>query len=144
MTDVNSLFGNLSAFATLIVGISVATERVVEIIKGAVPALTNTWTRNDQVRAGILQVIAAVTGAIIAAQMPDQVKNAVPLALGSSIRWQTYAVIGLLASGGSGAWNHALDILGALKVKQEAAASAVSVKPPAPQPPAAAAATSKP
>jgi hypothetical protein len=32
-----------------------------------------------------------------------------------------YAVIGLMSSGGSAMWNHALDIVQAMKIKQQAA-----------------------
>ena len=124
MADTSSLVAEFSRFAALLAGISVATERVVEIIKGAVPPLANAWARHDKVRAAILQLIAAVSGAVIAWQMPDHVKNTTPTGWGDQLHWQTYALIGLMASGGSGAWNHVLDILGALKTKQEASTQA--------------------
>jgi len=106
-------------------GMSIAVERAVEMIKGAVPPLANAWAKNDQVRAGILQLIAAALGAGIASQMPDQVRNAMPPGLAGPLHWPTYAVLGLIASGGSGAWNHVLDILAAVKTKQETLASLV-------------------
>jgi hypothetical protein len=126
MADANSLIGSLSTFAALMAGISIAVERVVEIIKGAVPPLSNTWPKYDTVRAGILQLLAAASGAIIASQMPDQIRSATPGGLGAQLNWQVCVVIGLLSSGGSGAWNHVLDILGALKTKQMALASQTS------------------
>ena len=127
MTDISSLMGSMLTFASLMAGISIAVERAVEMIKGAVPPLANTWTKNDQVRAGIVQLIAAALGAGIASQMPDQVRNAMPPGLAGPLQWPAYAVLGLMASGGSGAWNHVLDILGAIKTKQEALASAAQV-----------------
>jgi len=104
-------------------GISIAVERAVEMIKGAVPPLANAWAKNDQMRAGIVQLIAAALGAGIASQMPDQVRNAMPPGLAGPLHWPTYAALGLMASGGSGAWNHVLDILAAVKTKQETLAS---------------------
>jgi hypothetical protein len=118
MTDANSLFGTLMTFASLMAGISIAVERVVEMIKGAIPALNNPWKTNDQVRAAIVQLIAAAVGAVIAALMPAQVKAALPQGINASLTWSMYAVLGLIASGGSGAWNHILDILAAIKTQK--------------------------
>jgi hypothetical protein len=118
MTDTNSLLGTLMTFASLMAGISIAVERVVEMIKGAIPALNNAWKTNDQVRAAIVQLIAAAVGAVIAALMPNQVKAALPQGINTSLTWSTYAVLGLIASGGSGAWNHVLDILAAIKTQK--------------------------
>jgi len=59
--------------------------------------------------------------------MPTQVKSAMPAALNADIGWQVYIVLGLLASGGSGVWNHLLDILGAFKSKQESSVKSESV-----------------
>jgi hypothetical protein len=132
MTDINSLVGSISTFVALLSGISIGTERIVEIIKGAVPKLANAWPQHDKTRQGILQLLAAIIGGIIAAQMPSQVKNALPASLTGQVNWMAYALIGLFASAGSGAWNHGLDILRALKVKQEAST-------PAPPQPASAA-----
>jgi hypothetical protein len=113
-------------FASLMAGISIAVERVVEMLKGIIPPLANPWPKNDQVRAGILQLLAAAVGAVIVSQMPNQVKAAMPPGLNVSLNWTTYAVLGLISSGGSAAWNHVLDILGALKKKQETLAGTVA------------------
>jgi hypothetical protein len=107
-------------------GLSIAVERVVEMIKGAIPGLARTWSKHDEMRASILQFTAAAVGALIASQMPEQIKSALPASLGVAVHWPMYCVIGLMASGGSGAWNHALDILGAIKSKQESSAEAVA------------------
>jgi len=62
MADASSVLGSVSLFAALMAGISVAVERVVEIIKGAVPRLAKAWPKNDEIRGGILQLIAAAAG----------------------------------------------------------------------------------
>jgi hypothetical protein len=107
------------------VGICFAVERAVEIIKGAIPQLSSDWGKYDQIRAAILQLLAAAVGAAIVSQMPDQVRSAMPPGLAVPLHWPTYAVLGLMTSGGAGAWNHALDILAALKEKQETLTSIV-------------------
>lgn len=122
MQDTNSILAGLSALAAMLAGISVAVERVVAVIKGAVPPLTTTWPKHDEVRAGLLKLIAAVAGAVLASQMPQAVRASLPFGLNGDLNWVTYAVIGLVASGGSGAWTQVLDILSALKEKQKAAA----------------------
>jgi hypothetical protein len=124
MQDTSSIIGSISTFAAMMAGISIAVERVVEMIKGAIPPLASAWPKHDEIRGGILQFIAAAAGTIIASLMPDQIRNSLPASLGVGLHWAQYVVIGLMASGGSGAWNHALDILGALKSKQETAATA--------------------
>jgi hypothetical protein len=122
MQDTSSILAGLSTLAAMLAGISVAVERVVEVIKGAVPPLATPWAKNDRFRAAIVQTIAAAVGAVIASQIPEQVRSSLPFGLGSGMGWTGYALIGLMASGGSGAWNHVLDILAALKSKQETAA----------------------
>jgi hypothetical protein len=126
MADTSSIIGSLSAFTAAMAGLSIAVERVVEIIKGAIPVLARTWPKHDEVRASILQFTAAAVGAIIASQMPDQIKSALPANLAGDVHWPMYWVIGLMSSGGAGAWNHALDILGAVKSRQEYSAETVA------------------
>ena len=124
MLDANSIAGNLTTFAAMMAGISVAVERVVEVAKNAIPRLANPWPKDDKVRVAILQLLAALAGAVIASQMPNQVKSALPGALGAQLSWQVYAVLGLTASGGAAGWNNLLDILGAFKTQQETSAAA--------------------
>jgi len=142
MTDTNSLLGSLMTFASLMAGISIAVERVVEMIKGAIPPLASPWKKNDQLRAAIVQLIAASVGAVIASMLPNQVKAALPSGMSASLTWSTYAVLGLIASGGSGAWNQVLAILTAVKTQKTNLANLVQAQgvagpvaaPPAPPP----------
>jgi hypothetical protein len=122
MQETSSILGGLTTIVAMLAGISVAVERVVEVIKSAIPPLAKPWAKNDGYRAAIVQVIAAAAGAIIASQLPAQVRASLPFGLGADLNWTGYVVIGFMASGGSGAWNHVLDILSALKSKQETAA----------------------
>lgn len=129
MQDTNSILAGLSTLAAMLAGISVAVERVVAVIKGAVPPLTTTWPKYDELRAALLKLIAAVAGAILASQIPQSVRNSLPFGLGGDLNWVTCAVMGLVASGGSGAWTQVLDILSALKQKQQAVAAQLATAP---------------
>lgn len=129
MQDTNSILAGLSTLAAMLAGISVAVERVVAVIKGAVPPLTKTWPKYDEFRAALLKLIAAVAGAVLASQMPQTVRNSLPFGLGGELNWVACAVIGLVASGGSGAWTQVLDILSALKQKQQAVAAQLATAP---------------
>ncbi len=123
MLDAVTSVGWLFGFAALMASLSIAVERVVEIIKGAVPPLAKPWTKYDVARRAILQMLAAGVGTFAASQVPDQIKSAMTDGRGDQLRWQGYALIGLIVSGGAGVWNHVLDILGALKTKEEKSAA---------------------
>jgi drug/metabolite transporter (DMT)-like permease len=113
----DTMLNSVSTFVALLAGISIAVERLVEVIKGAIPVLANPWTKRESWRRTLLQVLAVVVGAGIASQMQSQLAGA----LGSSASggWGIYLMVGVMASGGSGLWNHALDIVRAIKVDKE-------------------------
>jgi len=116
----------LTSFFTLMVAISMSVERVVEIIKGIVPALSKSWTGDkDYLRFAILQILSTVTGGVVAYAAQSQIASQVQMLDFKDHAYIGYAVIGLMASGGSAMWNHALDIVQAIKVKQTASAPAV-------------------
>ena len=113
---------NLTSLLTLMAALSVAVERVVEIIKGIAPPLAKSWTGDrEYLRFALLHIIAAVAGAGIAFAAHAQIASQVPMLSFQSHLRTGYIVIGLMASGGSAMWNHALDIVQAMKVKQESA-----------------------
>src|SRR5258708_14135772 len=99
MQGTGSIIGGLSTFCALMAGISIAVERVVEMIKGAIPALANAWPKHDAIRGGILQLLAASAGGGICSQMRNQIQSALPAGLGASgLHLAQYVVIGLMAS----------------------------------------------
>lgn len=117
----------LTSFFTLMVAISMSVERVVEIIKGIVPALSKTWTGDKEyLRYAILQILSTVTGAGVAYAAQSQIASQVQMLDFKDHAYIGYAVIGLMASGGSAMWNHALDIVQAAKIKQVAGSAAVT------------------
>ena len=126
----------LTAFFTLMAAMSIATERVVEILKGIFPSLaaTDPDPKKENRRHMVLQVLAALAGMAVAAVGHTQVSTALGGLLDSkgdmwsfpNISEMTlkYGLVGVMASGGSAMWNHALDIVGALKNVQEKKATA--------------------
>jgi hypothetical protein len=86
----------LTDYITLLIPLSIATERVVDIIKNIIP-----WLRivkkdsyHESWRMAFLQVIAIVVGSIIARWASGILTN-MP---------SNYILLGILASGGSGFW----------------------------------------
>jgi hypothetical protein len=107
---------DLSKYISLLAGISVAAERLVEIIKGLIPWLAkeNPDPDTELRRKAMLQALAAIAGIVtvlIASTIPELGLPKSPAAL---------VVLGLLSSGGSGLWNAVLDYLKAIKdIKQQ-------------------------
>ena len=96
----------ITAITTLLIALSIAAERLVEIIKGFTPALNQEHA--DPIREGrrraMLQLLAVGAGIVTAwlagGMIPTEVYNATtPLGI---------LALGLLASGGSGFWNSIL------------------------------------
>lgn len=121
----------LSTFFTLMAAMSIAVERVVEIVKGIFPSLATTQTdaRMERRRHMTLQLLAAIAGVAVAAVtqaslnkiLGEFLKPATDVWTLSNLSVMTakYSLIGVMVSGGSAMWNHALDIVGAIKIKQE-------------------------
>ncbi len=93
----------LTAIVSLLVALSIASERLVEIIKGLIPALnlekphptTEGWRRC------ILHVLAVCAGILTVFLS----RNAIPKELYDVTTNSGIVSLGLLASGGSGFWN---------------------------------------
>jgi undecaprenyl pyrophosphate phosphatase UppP len=115
---------------SILAALSVATERLVEIIKGSIPWL-NTQAKDPNQegwRQASLHVLAAFAGIVTAWLANSVISGTIPA------QWTTpggIIVIGLLASGGSGFWNSILSYVKATKDLQEAQATAAQ---PAPKP----------
>src|SRR5262249_38278197 len=120
----------------LIAAISVAVERVIELIKSSIPGLGSTWGKREGLRRALIQLLAVFVGAVMALQKPPPL----PACPGLPPKNQKDILFGLLASGGSGLWNHALDIVRATKVNKELEVAASAPDATKPQAQAAAAA----
>lgn len=119
MQDVNSLvtaFSSLplSSVVSSLAALSMATERLVEMVKNVIPALnqTNSDPIKESWRNFALRTLAVVAGMLIAYMTHTQIGGVVDNVW--KLRGGVF-VLGLLASGGSGFWNAILKYLGALK-----------------------------
>jgi hypothetical protein len=117
---------NLTAIVGLLIALSVASERLVEIIKGVIPPLNkeNSDVNKEGVRRAALQVLAVAAGVITAfLARPSIPEGLIPAdATGG---WPVFA-LGLLASGGSGFWNSVLTYV--TKAKEVKSAEAAEKK----------------
>jgi hypothetical protein len=95
----------LASIVGLLVALSVASERLVEIVKGAIHFLDNEQTDADRerIRRVALQVLGVAAGIVTAFLARPAIPTALPVTDNASI-----LALGLLASGGSGLWNSVL------------------------------------
>lgn len=103
----------LAAVVGLLIALSVASERLVEIVKGVIPPLNGKsavpWKEN--VRRTVLQLLAVGAG-IGTAYLA---RPTIPQEVLSSTSDSAIIALGLLASGGSGFWNSVLTYVLRLK-----------------------------
>ena len=105
---------NLSAIVAVIVALSIASERLVEIIKGLLPFLNKENTTDptkEGWRRAALHVLAVAAG-IVTAWLAQPI---IPTKAGALSSDLSFLPLGLLASGGSGFWNSILTYF--LKIK---------------------------
>jgi hypothetical protein len=96
----------LTTVISLLVALSISSERLVDITKGLVPWLNQPRPRSaaEGWRKAALQVLAVVAG-ITTAWLASA---AIPTGVGIPEDWTGTLALGLLASGGSGFWNSIL------------------------------------
>jgi O-antigen/teichoic acid export membrane protein len=96
----------LSTIVALILALSVASERLVEIIKGLLPFLNqeNSDPTKEGWRRAALQFLAVAAGIITAVLA----RPAIPADISAATNPLSILALGLLASGGSGFWNSVL------------------------------------
>jgi hypothetical protein len=117
-----NLTQNLTLIVTLLLALSIASERIAEIIKGYVPSI---FKRKDNIkgkemeeeeerRRSHVQILSIACGIgttfLTAPVLPDELLPAM-----DGVRWISILALGLLSSGGSALWNAVLSYL--LKVK---------------------------
>lgn len=106
----------LTMIVSLLCGLSIASERLVEITKGLIPWLDR--QRSNDVAEGrrraMLHLLAVVSGVVTALLASPMIPEEVSKAYGDNQTWSILA-LGLLASGGSGFWNAILGYVTRLK-----------------------------
>jgi hypothetical protein len=103
----------ITAIVTLLIGLSIASERFVEIIKGFVPGLNEPRSdpRLEGRRRGWLQALAVLAGIATA----FAARPVIPTEIYDATTTSGLLALGLLASGGSGLWNSILGIASGAK-----------------------------
>lgn len=103
-------FQNLPEIITMIIALSVASERLVEIVKGVWPWLDQQRPNrtSEARRKAAVQLLAVVAGIVVTALTWNLVGAVI--APGKAPFWSVVAV-GLLASGGSGFWHTILGLV---------------------------------
>lgn len=116
------MLDSLINFVTVLLALSIASERLVEIIKGWSPRLYVTATNPaaERVRQLRVHLISLVTSALAVYLMQHYVIEALNLKPASPPAWLplgtlTWIAFSVLASGGSSAWNSILTYLLSLK-----------------------------
>jgi len=100
---------DLNKFLAMLAALSVATERITEVIK-TMPLLSR-WFADEKedpdtekLRKLSIHLLAIAIGALLAYQLPSV--DGLP-----TNDWYICLIYGAMASGGSGIWNSALDIV---------------------------------
>ncbi|MFJ4192786.1 hypothetical protein [Pseudomonas sp. NPDC089534] len=98
---------SLISLIGFVLGMSVATERLVEIVKGFIPILNQTSDdpKAEGRRRSYLQILAVAGGVVTVLLSRAAIPEDIPFFLHSDFG---VVCLGLLASGGSGFWNAAL------------------------------------
>lgn len=94
----------MESFLGLLVALSIASERLVEILKGWLPSLNETKTdaQEESKRKAKLQILAVLSGVATAFMAQSAIASGLPAGLNTPLG---LVVVGLMASGGSGFWN---------------------------------------
>jgi hypothetical protein len=112
----------LTAIVGVILALSIASERLVEIIKGFIPVLEkqDTDPKAEGRRRSYLQILAVFSGVLTAFLARDYI----PLEIAKPTESWSILGLGLLASGGSGFWNSVLTYVTKAKDIKKAQADA--------------------
>lgn len=105
----------ITAIVGLLIALSVASERLVEIVKGLIPPLSGKFKdpRTEGWRCAANQLLAVAAGVLTAFLAAPAIPSEV-LPQSATGSW-TILALGLLASGGSGLWNAVLSYVLLLK-----------------------------
>jgi protein-S-isoprenylcysteine O-methyltransferase Ste14 len=108
---------NFIAFVAVLVVLSGAAERLVEIIKGLIPFLNQVRVdpKQEELRKAGVHLLAVGCCVITASLAYPQIVEALGWTATEVPRWVTVAGMGLLAAGGSSLWNSVLGYLVSLK-----------------------------
>jgi hypothetical protein len=107
---------NVTNLVSFFAALSVATERITEIIKGF-PGLSGWFAAttlkpaSEEFRKVSVQIVAVLAGGVVSYVVREPLAKQLSFPDASQIPFWWYLVFGAMASGGSGIWNSALDIV---------------------------------
>jgi len=115
----------LSILVSLLAALSVASERLVEILKGVIPPLAkeNKDPNKEGIRRAAIQGLAVVAGIVTVYLGGPVIKDLLPENWDSG--WARLA-LGFLVSGGSGFWNGILGYIKGIKELKKSQALALN------------------
>ncbi len=130
MDKLTSLLGFMAA-------LSLATERIIETIKG-LPVLSQ-WlaiqkpdgSTAEEFRKASIHILAIAVGTVLAYLTQDQIPTSIGLHYSG---FWAYLLFGATASGGSGMWNSALDIVREVNLQKQVATQRLRAVPPPAKP----------
>jgi hypothetical protein len=120
----NTIISLIAAFVSVLVALSVASERIVEILKKIFPKLDQTLEKKkESYRQSLIHILAAGVGILIAWITKDQIAAMLPEKWTPfATSWPGYSLLGIMSSGGSAFWNSVLDMIRAIKISRAARA----------------------
>jgi hypothetical protein len=110
----------LTSFVTTMVGLSVATERVTQMIKQWIAK----WVTASPWAIHCFSFLVGIGVVMLSGQDPIGIQGFTKYGFACWQSWVSWILSGLLVSGGSAFWNHALDLVQAAKVQKETAVNA--------------------
>jgi hypothetical protein len=112
------MLDSLISFITVLLALSIASERLVELIKGFFASLNGRKPDTDGERTRHLSVhwLSLVASVIVVVLMQDYICQSFNL---DSLGWLQGAALSILASGGSSMWNSILSYALNLKYQQQ-------------------------
>jgi len=115
----------LSSFLALMVTLSMATERVTEVVKG-LPLLSSFLAEDhkgkpwiEEFRKAMIHIIAIAVGTGFAYAAQGPIVSALKLGPQPHDAWGLWLLLGGLASGGSAIWNSTLDVVRTVKQQKD-------------------------
>jgi hypothetical protein len=123
---------NLTAWVGFLAGLSVATERITEIIKGLIAKLAVELDGEDEERRkALVQIIAVLVGSALSFAVYGQIQATFHLPSDFWPKLGICFVLGTMASGGSGLWNSVLDIVREVNRQKQVLTEKLKIPAPA-------------
>lgn len=104
-------------FVTVFLALSVATERLVELVKGMIPVLNgpSLIPKYEVWRQFVIHLMSLVAAAVVVSLSQDYIVSTLKPQITSPMSREQIAAFAILASGGSSFWNSILTYLLSLK-----------------------------